>query len=173
MSNKIIITGKIKFEPINKTKKHESQANWKRIAMIFFDGDLSDYYAWFINKRYNLELVKPLRGAHISFINDNIRDMVKNINGGEFEANIAWNKAKNKWDGVTIPITLDLNPKTNDKHWWLNIPVDACQQLDSIRHEVNLGPPNFRYHMTIGYVNEKNVQHSKYIHSLIKNGLIK
>lgn len=173
MNNKLIITGKIGFEPINKTKKHESQASWKRIAMIFFGGDICDYYAWFINKRYNLELVKPLRGGHISFINDHVRDMIKNGNFSEEEANISWNQAKSKWDGIYIPITLDLSPRTNEKHWWLNIPTDACKTLNTIRQEVNLGPPTYRYHMSIGYVNERNAEHSKYIHSLVKSGLIK
>jgi len=104
--------------------------------MVFFEGDVAEYYAWFIKKRYNLILNKPLRGAHISFINDS-------------------------------------TPKTNDEHWWLNIPHEEREQLQSIREELGLGRPYFGMHMSIGYVNEKNLPHSKYIHDLIKKGFIK
>ena len=46
--------------------------------MVFIDGDVSEYYAWFVKKRYNLTLNKPLRGAHVSFINDSMRDLSQN-----------------------------------------------------------------------------------------------
>ena len=60
--NKIRLTGKIGFDPQDYTKKHQSQASWKKIAMVFFDGDIPEYYGWFIERRYNLVLNKPLRG---------------------------------------------------------------------------------------------------------------
>jgi hypothetical protein len=37
----------------------------EKMAMILLDGDVTEYYAWFIQKRYNLILNKPLRGAYI------------------------------------------------------------------------------------------------------------
>jgi hypothetical protein len=37
----------------------------EKMAMILLDGDVTEYYAWFIQKRYNLILNKPL-GVHIS-----------------------------------------------------------------------------------------------------------
>jgi hypothetical protein len=52
----------------------------EKMAMILLDGDVTEYYAWFIQKRYNLILNKPLRGAHISFINDSMRDLTHNKN---------------------------------------------------------------------------------------------
>ena len=72
MNNKVVLVGKIEFEPENITKKHNTQSPWKRIAMVTIDGDVTEYYSWFIEKRYNLKLNKPLRRAHISFINDSI-----------------------------------------------------------------------------------------------------
>ena len=78
MKDKVTLNGKLGFEPEDKTKKHREQASWKKIAMVYFDGDVSEYYAWFIKKRYNLELVRPIRGAHISFINDSLRDITQN-----------------------------------------------------------------------------------------------
>ena len=78
-TNLVTLSGVIEFEPINRTKKLVSQASWKRIAMVIMEGDITEYYAWLLKRRFNLEILKPLRGAHISFINDSVRD----INSGE------------------------------------------------------------------------------------------
>ena len=173
MQERITLYGTIGFEPENKTNKHTTQASWKKIAMVFFDGDVAEYYAWFIKKRYNLILNKPLRGAHISFINDSMRDLTQNGQKTVEEVEALWESVKQKWDGKQIPIVLDLNPKTNDEHWWLNIPHEERGLLQSIRDELDLDRPYFGMHMSIGYVNEKNIEHSKYIHDLIKKGFIK
>ena len=50
------------------------------------DGDVAEYYSWFVSKRYNLILNKPLRGAHVSFINDSLRDMMLGNSCDEQEA---------------------------------------------------------------------------------------
>jgi hypothetical protein len=141
--------------------------------MVFFDGDVAEYYAWFIKKRYNLTLNKPLRGAHISFINDSMKDLSQNGVLSEEEIETKWEEVKKKWDGKKIDIVLDLDPRTNSEHWWLNIPHEEREQLQSIRDELGLGRPYFGMHMSIGYANEKNIHHSSYIHDLIKKGFIK
>ncbi len=173
MNNRITLTGKINFEPEDKTKKHLNQASWKKIAMVLIDGDICEYYAWFIQRRYNLVLNKPLRGAHVSFINDSMRDLTQNGNILEDEALNTWKEVKNKWNGKKIDIILDLEPKTDDRTWWLNIPHDEREGLQAIRSELGLGKPFFGMHMSIGYANEKNIEHSVYIHDLIKKGFIK
>ncbi len=172
MDNRITLTGKISFEPEDKTNKHKSQASWKKIAMIIFDGDVTEYYAWFIQRRYNLNLNKPLRGGHISFINDSIRDLSLNGTRTPEEIDIAWNALKKKWDGKKIDVVLDLTPKTDDRIWWLNIPQDERDEIHAIRNEIGLGRPYFGLHMSIGYANEKNIAHSVYLHNLIKEGFI-
>ena len=73
--NVVHSTGRILFDPVNISKKHDKHASWKRVALLMFDCDISGYYAWFIRKRFNLILQPPIRGAHISFINDSARDM--------------------------------------------------------------------------------------------------
>lgn len=173
MNDRISLIGKIGFEPENKTNKHSNQASWKKIAMVFMDGDITEYYAWFVKKRYNLFLNKPLRGAHVSFINDSMRDLTQNGQKTIEEVEVLWETVKNKWDDKEVPIVLDLNVKTNDEHWWLNIPHDERQLLQSIRDELGLGKPFYGMHMSIGYANDKNIEHSKYIHDLIKKGFIK
>lgn len=173
MNNKITLIGKIAFEPEDKTKKHKNQASWKKVAMIFIEGDVTDYYAWFLQKKYNIILNKPLRGAHISFINDSIRDLSLNNTRSFEEIEVEWNKVKKKWHGKKIEITLDLDPRTDSRTWWLNIPNEDRVHIQAIRNELGLGRPFFGMHMSIGYANEKNIEHSTYIHELIKKGFIK
>ena len=173
MKERITLTGKIGFEPEDKTKKHKNQASWKKMAMVFLDGDICEYYAWFVMRRYNLVLNKPLRGAHISFINDSMRDLTNDGEISEVDVLIKWGEVKNRWDGKEIEIVLDLNPKTDDRTWWLNIPHDERNDLQAIRNELGLGRPFFGMHMSIGYANEKNIDHSTYIHDLIKKGFIR
>lgn len=171
--NRIILTGKIIFDVEDKTKKHKNQASWKKVAMVFIEGDICEYYAWFIKKRYNLILNKPLRGAHISFINDSMRDLTKNGELTVDEVLNNWEEVKKRWDGKKVEIVLDVNPKTDGRTWWLNIPHEERNDLQSIRNELGLGRPYFGMHMSIGYANERNIEHSEYLHGLIKKGYIK
>lgn len=169
---KIKLTGKIEFEVENRTKKQHNQSSWKRVAMIMINGDITEYYAWFIEKRYNLILNKPLRGGHISLINDSIKDLscggTKTIN----EINRTWDLVKNKWDKKEIPVYLDIEPRTDGKHWWLRVSHDEREIMNGIRAELGLGNPYWGLHMTIGTAEHLRYEHSKYIHSLIEKGLI-
>jgi hypothetical protein len=140
--------------------------------MIHFDGEISEYYAWFIEKRYNLTLNKPLRGAHISFINDSVRDFSQNGTLSNKEIDDMWNQVKKKWHGKKIQVVLDVNPKTDGRIWWFNVPHEERAEIQSIRNELGLGKPYFGLHMSLGYANEKNLHHSQYIHDLIKKGFI-
>lgn len=172
MNDRITLIGKIGFEPANKTKKHEKQASWKSVAMVFIDGEVAEYYAWFIKRRYNLVLNKPLRGAHISFINDRIGDMTLNGQRSVEDVNRLWSEVKAKWDGKEIEIVLDLSPRFDKTHWWLNVAHESRTELHGIRAELGLGKPYFGLHMSLGYANERNLIHHKYITNGIINGLI-
>lgn len=168
----ISVTGKIVFNPEDKTKKHDRQSSWKKIAMVMFDGEMAEYYAWFIKKRFNLPLNKPLRGAHISFINDDINKLRENGKLTQGEAEAKWLYVKKEWDGKPITIDFNPSPRTNGEHWWLKPEPVSCEILDEIRSELGLGKPFFSYHLSLGYANEKFIDHSNYIHNLIKRGLI-
>jgi len=164
MGNIIRISGKIVFDPKDKTTKHKNQATWKRVAMVVFgEDDTCEYYGWFLNKRYNLLLNKPLRSSHITFINDKVDDFTGD-----------WEIVKEKWNGKTIEIRLDLDVRTNGLHWWLNIPNEYRGELQSIRSELGLGRPFFGMHLSIGYARPGiQEEHSKYIHECISKGFIK
>jgi hypothetical protein len=174
MTDLLTLSGKIDFFPDNKTEKHKSQSNWKKVAVILIDGDITEYYSWFIKKRYNLLLKKPQRGAHITIINDSLRDMSKGGVLSELDVIEMYNHVAKKWNNKAIQITINLTPKTDDKYWWLEIPNENRDLLYSIREELNLSKPYWELHMTIGDADSTyvNFEHSKYIHNLMKRGYI-
>jgi hypothetical protein len=51
-----------------------------------------------------------------------------------------------------IQVVLDLEPRTDDRIWWLIIPHDERNEIQS---EMNSSRPFFGLHMSIGYANEK------------------
>lgn len=137
-----------------------------------FDGDISEYYGWFLEKRYSISLNQPLRGPHISFINDSINDIMKGLNVSEKVANEAWDNMVKLFNNKKIDIILDVSPHSDGKHWWLNIPNHHRGDLHNIRNLVGLGRPHYGLHMSLGFANEKNIDHSKYILDLIEKGFI-
>ncbi len=171
--NTINATGTFWFDPPDVTKKHELQASWKRVAMVIFDCDLCEYYAWFIQRRYGIKLSAPLRGAHVTFINDRDGD-----------TNGLWNETKDRWNGMKVDVHLDLDVRTNGEFWWLKVLPN--ETLNRVRAELGLGDPFFSYHLTIGYpVNrrsdsengsmramEMHEEQSHYIHGLLRAGMI-
>ena len=156
------IKGKIVFDPVNKTKKHIAQGSWKKSAMIMIDGDICEYYAWFLKKRFNITLNAPLRGAHITFINDKFDGRRRR-----------WEAVKEKYEGQEMYLSLNVSPRTDDKHWWLVVDEKSREPLHAIREEIGLETrPFFGLHLSLGFANEKNIEHSTYIHRLIKKKLI-
>jgi hypothetical protein len=170
IQNRIIVSGVIKFDLENKTKKHKLQSSWKKTAFLLIDSDICEYYSWFINKRYNLTLNKPLRNAHISFINESNKELTNNGKISLNEANELWSKVKKKWDNKKFEIVLDVTPISNGQHWWLNVPNEERVQLQEIRNELGLGRPYYGIHMSLGYPNSKQIDHSNYIADMIRNG---
>lgn len=152
-------SGKLIFDPDHKTNKHRDQGSWKKTAMIFIDGDISEYYAWFIRKRFNLELSKPLRRSHVTVIND------------KFKYDVMFQEAKNNYNGKIIEFEYNTDVRSDSKHWWL--PV-RCEMIGDIREAAGLNrKPFYDLHLTIGRPHERHEEHSKYIHDVIKfyNGI--
>ena len=96
------LKGKIEFDPINVTKKHNNQSSWKKTAMVKFDDDTFAYYSWFLQKRFNLFLNKPLRGTHVTIINDKCDDEI-------------YAQARQLFHGKEITLQYDLNNFTFDE----------------------------------------------------------
>jgi hypothetical protein len=172
--------GTIIFDPPEQTEKQIRQSEWKRIAIIQIDEDrdMAKYYAWFFKKRYNITLMPPLRGTHVTFINDSVRDM------GDTKK---YEQLKSQWNGKKVPVILDVNPKMNDDgEVWLIVPEEERKDIHALRAMIGLGRPYFGLHMTIGNaVNmrppidkesnaqralEMNLEQVRYIHELYKKG---
>jgi hypothetical protein len=146
------IIGKIEFDPINVTRKHDTQSTWKKVAIVKFDinDDTYAYYSCFLKKRFNLNLNKPLRGTHLTIINDIVDD--------EF-----YKMGRELFHGKDIKIQYDPSIIRSNKkgHWWLKA---YCNDAHNIRSVMGLDPnPYFGLHITIGLATHLQLEHSRYI----------
>ena len=185
-TNEITYEGTIIFDPKDRTAKHKAQSSWKKLAMIEFGGDMCDYYAWFIKNRYGITLNSPLRGPHISFINDHIRD----LNGGFFNPNDCgtekerhqmWEDLKKKYHKTKMKVVISTEVQTNGEHWWLRIEHEHRKDMQAIRDEIGLPIPNLGknkdgslkplgIHMTIGYPVDGRVNLDEFETDVAKSG---
>lgn len=146
---------KIIFDPIDLTNKHKSQSKWKRVVTCQTDCDIHEYYAWFLNKRFNLKLNKPIRKAHITIVNDKIADYD------------LYKMAKELFHKKELVFKFDpAEIRTNGEHFWIKM---YCDDVANIRMVMGLEPkPFFNLHLTIGYAAEGiRLEHAKYIHQTI------
>lgn len=152
MKNQIIIgKGILEFDPINRTKKHNKQGSWKKTAMIVVNDDTYKYYQWMIQKRFpfiqgvNAEenwLNPPLRGTHVSIINDRITDET------------LWKKLKDRYNGKEIYFFFNWEGlRNNGDHIYFKV---ECPMGQEVRDFGNLGEPYFGFHMTIGLVPDES-----------------
>lgn len=144
----IKLKGILEFSPEDRTRKHRNQSSWKRVAMIRIDCDLDRYYAWFIKKRFNLELNKNLRGSHVTIISDKLDKSI-------------FDEAAKIFNAKEIEFFIDIEARSSGLHWWLRV---FCPMAESIRESMGLSrDPYFGFHLTIGHANSRNIAHSEYI----------
>ena len=130
------VRGILEFSPEDKTKKHASQASWKRVAMIRTNCELDRYYAWFLKKRFNLELNKNLRGTHVTFINDRMNTKI-------------FDQFAQIFNGKEIDFYVETEPRSSGEHWWLRV---HCPEAESIREVMGLSrEPFYGMHLTLGH----------------------
>lgn len=155
------IKAKILFDPVDRTNKHKKQSSWKNVVICEIDGDIDKYYAWFLEKRFNLVLNRPLRRAHITIVNDRKSEMDLDM----------YEKMKEHFNGKEITFTYEPDEiRSNGKHWWLKV---YSEESKAIRKFMGLSENPYQpLHLTIGYCNEKTEYHSKYIlRQILKFGL--
>jgi hypothetical protein len=156
------VNAKIIFDPADLTRKHEKHSAWKKHVIAFIDEpDFCDYFSWFIKKRYNLALVPPIRGVHMTVVNDRLSD---GIDSDETK----YRRSKELYDGMMIDINYNTDVRTDGKYWWFN-----AQSNDAlfIRQQIGLKPtPYFGFHITVARVEgrEFEKEHGIYVHNLIK-----
>lgn len=150
---KISLKSPIIFNPVNKTNKHQKQSAWKKVALVNINGDLSEYYSYWLKKRYGLILNRPIRGAHFTVINDKV-------------SNEIWEEARKIFHKKEIELHYDIDDIRSDgKHWWIKV---YSEDAENIRNAMGIGRPFWGPHITIGYANEQNLEHSKYIRDQIR-----
>lgn len=149
-------TGKLVIDPVVMTKKQEKQSSWKKTAYINLKCDIDEYYRWLLNTRFNLRLNPPIRGAHVTIINDKFAD------------DKVWAEFREAFNGK--PVTFEYDPsliRTDSQFWWLIVQSPEAQAL---RDVLGLGKPYYGYHLTVGQASKDVpwiLQHNDYIHRQI------
>lgn len=141
---------KIIWELDDVTKKHNLQSSWKKTIIASIDGEICDMYRWFIYKRFGISLNPPLRGAHLTIVNDKIEDFET------FDSKII--ELKKIFSLIDIDIDLDI--RCGPEHLWFRCLAPTAME---IRELLGLGKPHFGFHVTIGMYRESQKYLSDYI----------
>ena len=147
-----IISGKLIFDPMLNGKPCEPY--W---AIIQLECDISEYYAWFLQRRYGISVIKPLWGPHVSVIRGEICDK------------LIWDKFKSEFNNKDIQFEYENGFKTNGQHWWLRV---VCDEMKQMRENMGYQSNGIGLHLTIGKPKPLHIQQTQYIHTLFKKGLI-
>ena len=162
--NLIIGKGILKFDPSNRTKKHNKQSSWKKTAMIVVDDDTHKYYQFFIERKFQFIQGKkgntnwindPLRGTHVTIINDRIGNMDM------------WEKLKKKYNNTEVYFFYNIKDglRNNGSHIYYKV---ECPMGDEIRKDGDLGDPYFDFHITIGRVDDSSISKKSHIERVRK-----
>lgn len=126
MNDLIICKGVLKFDPEDKTKKHRYQSSWKKVAMIEVRDDTYQYYQWLIERRFPLIqgtlgrtnwINPPLRGTHVTIINDRIED-----------TNV-WEELKDKYDNKELYFFYNWDGfRNNGEHLYFKVECPMGQK---------------------------------------------
>ena len=159
------IKAKVIFDPKDLTRKHGKQSEWKKHVIAFIDEpDFCEYFSWFLKKRYSLTLVAPIRGVHMTLVNDRLTD-------GIDATPTKYKSSKELYNGMVIDIDYNLDVRTDGKYWWF---MARSNDALFIRKQIGLKPtPYFGFHITVARVEgrEFEKEHGIYIHNLIKREL--
>ena len=159
------IKGIMEFDPVDVSKKHAVQSSWKKVAMVrFHEDETFRYYKWLLEQRLGLRipgknafewkgrLNEPLRGTHVTAINDIIDDEV-------------YLQAKEIFHGKEASITYDPTlircSQKGERMWWY---MDVySEDIANMRAAMDLGDPFHNLHMTIGLVNPMFIKHCEWV----------
>jgi hypothetical protein len=155
-------SGKLVIDPINKTKKQLIQSNWKKTAIIQVNDDVHLYYKWLIERRYPLIFGQksetgwinpPLRGTHITIINDRYGDDYK------------WNEFRNLFNNTELNFEYDPldGIRNNGEHIYIKV---NCPDGQNLRNVLGLGEPYYGFHLTIGRIDPNSqykFEHNKWV----------
>jgi len=159
--------------------------------ILMVSGDIGNYYRHQLEVRYNLKLVKPVWGSHVSVISgetifktnydmivSSTKDYLKKNNNASIndlylhlldkklvtiEELANWETIKNKFHKKEIHFNYDISPRTNGKHWWLKV---ISEDFENIREECGYTrTPYWSFHLTLGTPLPIHSEHSLYIYN--------
>ncbi len=101
------------------------------------DNGITDYYSWWLNRRYGITLSRPAWGTHVTVVND--RDRVKNTK--------AFEDLKKRFNGKIVRLGHHVALKKQWQFWVLD--VSPSPELIEIRRDLGL-KEDYPFHITIG-----------------------
>lgn len=128
--------GKFFFSPHRPglKKLHRSFHNG---IILKVDNSITDYYSWWLDRKFGVQLSKPAWGTHVTVVSD--RDRLSSFD--------QFNLLKNKIDQKIIKIEHKVEVRKQWQFWILDVvPSD---ELISIRRALGL-KENIPFHITIG-----------------------
>lgn len=147
------ITGSYVFDPLALINSADLfKPFW---VIIRLDDDTSDYYSWFIEKRYGIKVQRPAWGSHISIIR------------GEQTSIEYWESFKKEYNNKPVKLIHNSELRSNGKHWWIRVSSEEAKDL---REKMGYSrDPQFPFHLTIGMPTPKFEQQSFYVLNNINN----
>lgn len=129
-------SGKFIFSPKRPGLKKSHRA-FDNAIILKVDNGISEYYSWWIHRKYGIELAPPAWGTHVTVVSD--RDRVTDL--ATFEA------LKNSFNGkiLSLPHAVDIYKKWQ---FWILDVSPTCEMVE-IRKSLGLNP-DYPFHITIG-----------------------
>lgn len=128
--------GKFIFSPARPGLK-KSHRSFDSAVILKVDNGITEYYSWWLNKKYGLVLAKPAWGTHITVVSD--KDRVKDLD--------AFAALKQSFNGKILAVPHHVEIKKQWQFWVLDVKPTA--EMIQIRQSLGL-KENFPFHITIG-----------------------
>ena len=129
-------SGKIIFRP-NRPGLKKSHRSFDNGVILKVDNGITEYYSWWLNRKFGISISKPAWGTHITIVND--RDRVKDF--------AAFEVAKKKFNNKIASVGYDVRLKKQWQFWV--IEVLPSPELVEIRKSLGLRE-DYPFHITIG-----------------------
>lgn len=128
--------GKFIFSPTRPGLK-KLHRSFDRAVILKLDNGVVEYYAWWLRRKYGIQVSLPAWGAHITVVSD--KDRVKD--------GIAFEALKKRFEGKILNVSHDVYLKKKWQFWVLD--VTPTEEMLKVRRDLGLNE-DFPFHITIG-----------------------
>lgn len=136
MTQEARCNGKFIFSPDRPGLKKAHRA-FDNAVILKVDNGITEYYSWWLNRKYGMVLSKPAWGTHITVVSD--KDRVKDLN--------SFNLLKNRFNGKIVQVPHLVVVKKQWQFWVVD--VKPTNEMIEVRKSLGL-KENFPFHITIG-----------------------